>query len=110
MMSTSFWWDTVTKHQQTAIKKTITKTMMIRSLIDKLSPTLVPLWTILLLVAMATVLLIIRPSRRRREKTPIAFQRASHFTPEAVPKDLDTIVIGSGPGTFKEVVAVVLVR
>lgn len=38
---------------------------------------------------------------RRKEIDPkkIKFQPASHFSPEAVPKRIDTIVIGSGPGS-----------
>ena len=38
--------------------------------------------------------------RRRKEIDPnnIPFQRASRFRVEAVPKNIDTIVIGSGPG------------
>ena len=45
-------------------------------------------------------LALLRFKMRRKEIDPkrIKFQRASHFRPEAVPKKIDTIVIGSGPG------------
>lgn len=52
------------------------------------------------IVALLLSLTFVRYKMRRKEIDPklINFQSASHFRPEAVPKKIDTIVIGSGPG------------
>ena len=50
------------------------------------------------LTILALMMLWTRTRRKQIDPKTIKFQRASHFRPEAVPKRIDTIVIGSGPG------------
>jgi len=50
------------------------------------------------LALLAFTILWAKLRRKQIDPKNIKFQRASHFRPEAVPKRIDTIVIGSGPG------------
>ena len=64
-------------------------------------PPLLPLMEDSLLMWVAILIwlaLVLLWTRRPKEPQQIPFQRASRFRPEAVPKRIDTIVIGSGPG------------
>lgn len=58
-----------------------------------------PIFSYGVVLILALVLMLLTMTRRKQiDPENIRFQRASHFRPEAVPKRIDTIVIGSGPG------------
>lgn len=69
----------------------------INPLLTWMDVSLLPYYVLVLSLLALTILWY---KMRRKEIDPnlIKFERASHFRPEAVPKKIDTIVIGSGPG------------